>query len=515
MVILIVIGAFLLLGLIGKIGDALSPPPVEKKAPKQTSLEDSSIIDHLRTELTSCQSNLVSSQSELHKLKQDNIRLRADYERLSVANLVLRNEIKKLRDVNYSDPLIEKYKKELSEANRNNSLLIEKHEKELSEVNKNNSLLIEEYKTDLLEANKKNTLLTRQVKTLQTKHTNYKEKVHNAYITLKEKIHNDLETLLYEKSQSKKWLASQIADFLTVEDEYLAEYLETKRPPAIKEGRRIREVKKEKKALIEQNKLLQYQIKELFSIFPELGTIKEFGDVELNQNIIDIADDETSDEERVKHWLTQEEFLTLSPSERNQRALDNYLKRNKSDWEIGKDFERYVGYQYEQKGYDITYFGIEKRLEDLGRDIIAENEKEILIIQCKYWSAEKLIREKHICQLFGTTVLYRITHNTNKRVIPLMVIHCSLSEEAKLFAKELHVNYIENMEIKPYPMIKCNIGKDEYGCETKIYHLPMDQQYDKVIIKPKTGECYCMTVKEAEKKGFRRAYRWHGGNLSG
>ena len=157
----------------------------------------------------------------------------------------------------------------------------------------------------------------------------------------------------------------------------------------------------------------------------------------------------------------------------------------------------------------MTYFGIEKKLEDLGRDLIAENDKTIFIIQCKYWATEKLIREKHIAQLFGTTVLYGLNHPTKKKIVPLMVIHSTLSDEAKRFADALGVIYQEEEEIKPYPMIKCNIGRNEYGEETKIYHLPMDQQYDNVIIKQK-GECYCMTVEEAEKLGFRRAFRWHG-----
>ncbi|WP_439794691.1 sunset domain-containing protein [Turicimonas muris] len=41
----------------------------------------------------------------------------------------------------------------------------------------------------------------------------------------------------------------------------------------------------------------------------------------------------------------------------------------------------------------------------------------------------------------------------------------------------------------------------------KIYHLPFDQQYDKTRI-DKPGEYWVKTVKEAEKLGFRRAYRW-------
>jgi len=43
----------------------------------------------------------------------------------------------------------------------------------------------------------------------------------------------------------------------------------------------------------------------------------------------------------------------------------------------------------------------------------------------------------------------------------------------------------------------------------KIYHLPFDQQYDNTKIFEK-GEFYCRTTEEAERKGFRRAFRWHG-----
>ena len=52
---------------------------------------------------------------------------------------------------------------------------------------------------------------------------------------------------------------------------------------------------------------------------------------------------------------------------------------------------------------------------------------------------------------------------------------------------------------------QCNIGKQG----EKIYHLPFDQQYDKILI-DKQGEFFAHTVKEAEEKGFRRAFRWSG-----
>ena len=74
---------------------------------------------------------------------------------------------------------------------------------------------------------------------------------------------------------------------------------------------------------------------------------------------------------------------------------------------------------------------------------------------------------------------------------------------AQNFAKKLGVLY-EVKQKGEYPMIKCNISKDG----SRIYHLPFDQQYYRTeICKP--GECYAWTVKEAENKGFRRAFKYN------
>ena len=56
----------------------------------------------------------------------------------------------------------------------------------------------------------------------------------------------------------------------------------------------------------------------------------------------------------------------------------------------------------------------------------------------------------------------------------------------------------------------CSVENNKLKCiEEKIYHLPMDQQYDKIVIDGK-DERYVSTVEEAERLGFRRAYRWKG-----
>ena len=90
------------------------------------------------------------------------------------------------------------------------------------------------------------------------------------------------------------------------------------------------------------------------------------------------------------------------------------------------------------------------------------------------------------------------------------IFYCTtkLSPLANRFAHELDIQLEESHVFeRTYPCIKCNISKKD---GKKIYHLPFDQQYDKVKIEPGHGEFYCRTVEEAEKQGFRRAYRWKG-----
>ena len=195
---------------------------------------------------------------------------------------------------------------------------------------------------------------------------------------------------------------------------------------------------------------------------------------------------------------------SLDENTRNQLALDRYIEsRKKSKWAIGRDYEMFIGHEYEKKGYKVTYTGITDRLEDKGRDIIAQKDNEILIIQCKNWSKYKEIHENHICQLFGTTVQYNIENNLLFKATPVFITSATLSETALKFAEYLGVQVIQNKKLEEFPRIKCNINNKE-----KIYHLPFDQQYDRTIIGDQKGEFFAWTVQEAVDKGFRRAKKY-------
>lgn len=266
----------------------------------------------------------------------------------------------------------------------------------------------------------------------------------------------------------------------------------------------IRDIRKAAKEMVERNLEAKYQLAYLIELFPALENIIETDFKQLP--ILQVED--LSEYDKTRDWLSKEEYQTMSSTERNQLALDRYRNsHNKTKWQIGRDYELYVGYVYSKKGYTIDYFGSYMGVEDLGRDLIAKKGNSILIIQCKYWSQEKTIHEKHITQLYGTMACYCMEKGVpSKNVKGVLVTNIQLSEQAKKMADYLKIHYIENLEKGEYPCIKCNIGRDGSG-ETKIYHLPFDQQYDATKIDSK-GEFFAMTVKEAEDAGFRRAFKW-------
>lgn len=139
--------------------------------------------------------------------------------------------------------------------------------------------------------------------------------------------------------------------------------------------------------------------------------------------------------------------------------------------------------------------------------MIARKGNVIEVTQCKRWSAEKTIHEKHVFQLFGTVTAFRID-NPGAHVTGRFVTTTSLSDRARAFAERLEIKVDEGFALdEQYPCIKCNVSTS--GGE-RIYHLPFDQMYDATVIHPDRGEFYARTVKEAEDAGFRRAFKWHG-----
>jgi hypothetical protein len=304
-------------------------------------------------------------------------------------------------------------------------------------------------------------------------------------------------------------VASMISDVKVATYDEAERFLKFKQHPAYKAAETVSELKRHTRAYIEQYKEMDYKYNFLLSVFPELKKYVDDEEELLHLSDFKGYDDFSDNRDRVEDWITPEEYNRLSVNERNQLALDRYKMRNKSKWEIGMEYELYIGYLLRKDGFYIRQFGIENGLNDLGRDIIAEKAhldgtRSVYIIQCKNWSKEKELHENVVCQLFGTTLEYQIKHREyiNTKIIPLLVTTTNISQTAEEFAKRLGV-VVKIVQLGEYPMIKCNI-------DSGIYHLPFDQQYYTTKIVEAKGEKYVWTVQEAVNKGYRRAMRWSG-----
>lgn len=308
--------------------------------------------------------------------------------------------------------------------------------------------------------------------------------------------------------------ATLIADLESLYFDDCSRFLRYKKHPARTAAQEVQRVKREAANYIKLFRETAYKYEYILSAFPE---IKEY--VEDDDVLIEVGESLSLDEiedtrDRTRDYLTNEEWSSLSVTERNQLALDRYIKRQKSPWQIGRDYELCCSYHLEQNGYQVIQHGILNGVHDLGRDLIAIKQHasfcEYLIIQCKCWNSKREIRENVVFQLYGTYIAYELEHlpknkNSslfeNKILCVLMIPRFSrLSAVAKEFCRRLNVE-IWTVDYDNFPRIKCNINNG-----MKIYHLPFDQQYDRTQIKNK-GERMVSTVYEAEALGFRRALR--------
>ncbi|OQC05308.1 MAG: Restriction endonuclease [Candidatus Hydrogenedentes bacterium ADurb.Bin101] len=329
-------------------------------------------------------------------------------------------------------------------------------------------------------------------------------------VIARKRIQNTLqerdEAFLNSHAQGRQWLADFIAEARAEIDKQLEDHLRYKPHPARKSAEVVKDIRKEKRYLQSRLTFLEYQLRAYEEYFPFLEEYRDailddrFG---LSAQADNIQQLESIDP--VHLLLGKDEFDQLSTAQRNQLALDRYLSRSKSNWEIGRLYERYIGYLYESRGWKVVFNGAIKGFEDFGRDLICTCDGKTEVVQAKCWSREKVIREKHIFQLFGTYIHFRKGSIGN--VVAVFITTTELSPEAIEVAEALGIRVDRIPLTTDYPMIKCNISG---RTREKIYHLPFDQQYDRVVIGDRDGEFYAATIEEAEAKGFRRAWRYVG-----
>ncbi len=316
------------------------------------------------------------------------------------------------------------------------------------------------------------------------------------------------------------WLAEQYAEFSDWSFREVEQKLEWWNH-AYKASEIVSMVRKEHRQAIKELRVHKARSRYYERMFPFLCDVAGDEATLIPQESIDgISSSQAELADPVCRWLKEHEYRTQSETERNQLALDRYVKRRKTNWELGRDYEAYIGHTYSKAGYAVEYVGMKAGLEDLGRDLICRSEMTTLVVQCKRWAQSKLIHEKHVNQLVGTTIEYAQKYGGTVKlgqyslrfgndlfdhtILPVLVTTTHLSETAKQFAKCLGVEARESIEMGEYPMIKCNVSRQD---GRKIYHLPFDEQYDNTVIEPERGECFTFTIQEAIDMGFVRAKR--------
>lgn len=396
----------------------------------------------------------------------------------------------------------------------------------LDEVNKK-AVGIEKTKRDAeINLISKENELSRKLKENENHIQNKEKEISDKEKELNE-LKNILDKIVEEKNSGCPWVSELIASYHEAKNLKLASYLRNKSHPAVKKANDVKELSKENRSLRKEVLILKNYLGNIKDLFPgiEDETEEELTEV-LNE--IEQEDEEVDPVYLQLKSIPKQDYEKLSEKDRNQRALDLYWHKDMSCRGIGKAYERYIGYFFEELGYKVQFHGIEKGLADWGRDLVCIKNSETYIVQCKCWSKKKgyPIRENAVSQLYGSTIKYIIEHFSDAlewdnvtfkdllkhyKVTPIIVTSTLLSGTAKLFANSLGVGYKENHPIdKKYPSIKCNISKKT---GEKIYHLPFDQQYDNIVIEKELGESYAYNIEEAIRKGFlRRAWRWHGEN---
>lgn len=336
----------------------------------------------------------------------------------------------------------------------------------------------------------------------------------------REKVERDLEeresafnALVNRTADGFALIADAWADYETARAELAYLQLKKKSPPAPVAAKAVRQKGVELAEAVRRAKAAEWVIELYEWQMPWITELREAAELESFVKRDEAEDPQRSDDPAAR-WLSAEEYESLSTVERNQLSLDRYLKSRKTPWQLGRDYERYVGYLREKDGCKVTYHGIFQGFDDLGRDVLAEKDGRLEVIQCKRWAREKTIHEKHVFQLYGTMVLARL-ENPNLEVSGTFATTTKLSETAREVAQYLGIKVEEGLPLEDYPRIKCNVARAGSSTGERIYHLPFDQQYDTTVIEPERGELYAATVAEAEGLGFRRAWRWRGTSSTG
>jgi hypothetical protein len=130
----------------------------------------------------------------------------------------------------------------------------------------------------------------------------------------------------------------------------------------------------------------------ILAALPHTGIISFFLTIYLIKNNFS---DKIKDASNIARQIDTGDFESINKKFREEEFKLKQKMRPKFDdqyTQMGEEYEKYIGLQFEKKGDFVIYNGLIYGIEDKGVDIItiSENEKYINLIQCKNWKNKKM-----------------------------------------------------------------------------------------------------------------------------
>ena len=175
-----------------------------------------------------------------------------------------------------------------------------------------------------------------------------------------------------------------------------------------------------------------------------------------------------------------------------QKAINS---GNRDKWKYGRDYERYVGYLLEEKGWKVIYNGAVKGNFDGGIDLICYKGNKCCLIQCKRWKNN--VGAEYIERFYDAVERFKINYSGCYDVKGVFYTTSDYTDDAYDVALEYDIEcHSEKFDsILEYPSVKCLIRDGE-----KIYYLPFDKEFDE--ISAENGCEYKFKVADAERAGY-------------
>ncbi len=143
-------------------------------------------------------------------------------------------------------------------------------------------------------------------------------------------------------------------------------------------------------------------------------------------------------------------LFILKEKKINKNKKSDLKERYKKNLKKGNEYEDKVGLYYEKMNYNVQYRGIHLKRADKGIDLIAENENQILLIQCKNWSKTNSITHKIVKEIYGNCAMYI----KKKKIKKGNIMFILAIPNKEILSKGAEYVFIENYKDFRYKIIK-------------------------------------------------------------